>query len=49
MKRTIKKNSHLFWDVEQVKSLYIDLITRITHTMSDRFDDHLVTLLDTST
>ena len=31
------KNYHHFWDIEQIKSLYIDLITRITDIMSDHF------------
>ena len=50
------KNYYHFQDVEQIKTLYIDLTTIITHTMSYRFGDlqqsplfeHLVMLLVTS-
>ena len=52
----LKNYSH-YQDVKQIRSLYIDLITRITHTMSDHFNGlkpspvfkHMVALLDAST
>ena len=50
-------NYHLFRNVEQIKSLYLNLIFKITVTMSNRFEHltespvfkHLVALLDVST
>ena len=56
-KGTKLKNYTHFWEVSHIKSLCIDLITRIIHTVADSFDDlkessvfeQLVMLLDTST